>query len=329
MHLYNITTATAPTPITLPNPTSVSALGISIDAGNDVAFLTQDVPATTATYNACLPPNFSCAVVGPASAIPGGQWLALDGLGNAFATQLSGTNSGVIQFDAAAGPATKTQVYTSATAPGAYYGLVATPGGEVIYVAEGPANAVNGAGITIHACATPCAAGGTDITASLRTSMGSPTANFSGAMGLDGLGDLVLGLSNTAGANNTASTITVAVVCAMPSSTFQCQYTSFLSGTFTSVNGFNPWDGTAGIALDPSFNIYTAAFLHGGGSTAPLPSIYAFADNDTFQPFSCSTTTGSPAVPNCAINQLPGPPVYMPGTQPAPYSIAATTFNSR
>jgi hypothetical protein len=327
LHLYDISTPTRPAPIAVSTPTAVSALSLAIDSGNDVAYLTQDVPATTATYHICSPPNYSCAVVGPSGAIPGGQLLTVDGLGNAYATQLSGENSGVIKFNLGAGPSSASLVYTSVTQPGAYYGLVASAGGTV-YVAEGPANAVNGAGITIHACSSPCAAGGTDITASLRTSMGSPTANFSGALGVDGIGDLVVGLSNSAGSSNTASTVTIAIVCATPSSTFQCQSTSFLSGAFTSVGGFNPWDGTAGIAVDPDINIYTAAFLHGDGSTTPLPSIYAYADNDTFQTFQCGTTTGSPAVPNCPINELPGPPVYTQGAQPAPYSIAATHFSS-
>jgi len=317
-------------PITVATPTAVSALSLAIDSGNDVAYLTQDVPATTATYHVCSPPNYSCAVIGPSGAIPGGQLLTVDGSGNAYATQLSGENSGVIKFNLGTGPTSTSLVYTSVSQPGAYYGVVASAGGTVgvVYVAEGPANAVNGAGITIHACSSPCAAGGTDITAALRTSMGSPTANFSGALGIDGLGDLVVGLSNTAGSSNAASTVTIAIVCAMPSSTFQCQSTSFLSATFTSVDGLSPWDGTAGIAVDPSSNIYTAAFLHSGGSSTALPSIYAYTDNDTFQPFQCSTTTGTPAVPNCPINQLPGVPASTPGAQPAPYSIAATRISS-
>lgn len=329
LHLYDISTPTEPVPITVATPTAVSAMGMAIDAGNGVSFLTQDVPATTATYHSCAPPNYACAVVGPSGGIPGGQWLAFDGLGNAFATQLSGANSGVVRFNASTGPTATSLIYTSANAPGAYYGLVVSGAASTLYVTEGPSNAVNGVGVTIHACNSPCPAGGTDITAALRTSMGSNTANFSGALGISGLGDLVVGLSNTSGSSNPAGTSQIAIVCSSPNgTTFACQSTAFLSAAFTGVSGLSPWDGTAAIALDPSFNVYTAAFLRSGGSTAPAPSINAYADGDTFQPFSCGITTGTPAVPDCPINQLPGPPAYTQGALPAPYSMAATGLDS-
>jgi len=331
LHVYDITTPTNPLPLTVASPTAVSAFGLAIDAGNDVAFLTQDVPGTTATYHFCSAPAYSCAVVGPPGAIPGGEWLAYDGSGHAYATQLSGATSGVVTFNAGTGPTTTTLVYTSATPPGAYYGVVASPGGEVIYVAEGPSNAVHGAGVTIHACTVPCAAGGVDITAALRTAMGSNAngAYFSGALGIDGIGDLVLGLGNSAGGSSNPSNVLIAVVCGMPSGpSFACQSTAFLSATFTSGDGLSPWDETAGVAVDPATNIYTAAYLHATGSGTPGPSINAYVNGDTFQPFPCGTTAGSPPAPNCPINQLPGPPVYTQGAPGTPYSIAASHLDS-
>jgi hypothetical protein len=327
LHLYDISNPLAPTPITVGSPTAVSALGMAIDAGNTVYFLTQDVPATTVTFHACTAPGYTCQPVGTASAIAGGQWLAIDGLGNAYATQISGTSSGVVKFSLATGPTSSTLVYTSAAAPGAYYGLAVSASGGTLYVSEGPSGVTNGTGVTVHACATPCSAGGTDITPTVRTAAGV-SANLSGALAVDGLGTVHLGTGNSQGSSVPAGSVVVALSCVPGSgNTYAC---TTGSAAFTGVGGLSPWAETAAIANDPSGNVYTAALLaQGSASTAPIPSINAFTDSsDSLDPFACTTTTGSPAVPNCPINLLPGPPVFATASNPPPYSMAATAVSA-
>jgi hypothetical protein len=91
------------------------------------------------------------------------------------------------------GPTTNnTQVYASAAAPAEYYGLAVTPDGAEIYVSEAPINDFAGVNVTLHDCQRlpSCAAGGVDITQTVRASSGS-NQNLSGAVTV-GIGNILL-----------------------------------------------------------------------------------------------------------------------------------------
>lgn len=336
-----------------------NVIGIAVDSANYVYYLNNSGSLTSAaTYNVCTPPtasggSYSCASAGSATLL-GAQWLAVDGLGNAYVTVSQGAGSGVVAFNAKTGPGTTNwQVYglygSASLAPGGYYGLAVSVDGTTIYVAEGTTGITSGQGVTVHSCAisltTTCAdSAANDVTALLLAAANppafGPSIEFSGALAVGPQGTLYVGEGTPSGLGSALSmTAPVALVC-VPGTVYHC---ATGSQAFNYVEGdLLPFVQAAAVAADPSGNAYVAASLNALGdnslSTPPAPSFMAFlagpASATSLTPFFCGTTIPAPAVrgglaePNCPTNLLPAPGVIDYKSQkplsPTPYSMAIT-----
>lgn len=322
-----------PAPIVIPRSTFPNVLSLAIDAANNVYFLLQDSTLTTASFFECPAPGYVCTQVGLSGQIVNAQWLALDAQGNAYATQIGGSGPGVVKFSTATGPTTNnTQVYASATAPAEYYGLAVTPDGAEIYVSEGPINDFAGVNVTLHDCQLlpSCAAGGVDITQTVLTSSGT-FQNLSGAVTVGTGNILLLGLANSRGSGLVASNTMVALSC-QPGLSFTYSCSTGIAA-FTAVGaGLNSWQRTAGIAADAFHHVYVAAALdlaNASPLSAPPPPFptfdgFFYGFTTALTQFTCAVTGGSPPVPQCPINKLPGPSVGPDGPDPLPYAVAVS-----
>jgi hypothetical protein len=336
LSLFDMSNPLTPAPIVIPRSSFPNVLSLAIDAANNVYFLLQDVDANTASFIGCPAPGYVCSRVGLSDRIVGAQWLALDAQGNAYATEITASGSGVFKFSAALGPtANNTQVYASATAPAEYYGLAVTPDGAEIYVTEGPINDFAGVNVTLHDCRLlpSCAAGGVDITQTVLTPAVT-FQNLSGAVTVGTGNVLLLGLANSLGTGIGAGNTMVALSC-QPGLSFTYSCSAGIAA-FTAVGaGLNSWQRTAGIAADAFHHVYVAAALDLANASPlsvpppPFPTFDGFSYGFTsgLTPFTCSITGGSPPVPQCPINQLPGPSVGPFAPDPSPYAVAVSLPN--
>jgi hypothetical protein len=328
--LYNLASKTNPTVIgTLTNAGNVVA--IAIDPASNVYYLANTGNAgTPGTFFACPAPAagsaYSCAQRGTTGAIGEAQSLAVDGQGNAYATQFSSNGTGVVRFPLAAGPipgsvtGNMTIVYTSASTPGQYYGLAVTPdGSSAVYVSEGPGGFNYGTGVTMHVCAIPCTTpGGTDVTTALITASGQSLANLSGAVAVGPNNSVYVAIADAAGTTTGSPTNGVGFVCSVGGTvaapSYQCaagrQSYPLADATISS------FAQTAAIAADPSGNMYLGVDLsnYGDSTVSPSPAFLGF-----LAPVGTATTLTA-----FAITGPQGPAVNGSLYSEPPYAIAIT-----
>jgi hypothetical protein len=325
--LYNMSAPLSPTLIGSPVTTS-NVLSIAIDASSNVYYLATSNSVTQANFFACPAPaagsSYTCTQQG--TSIAGGQWLAVDGHGNAYATTtFLMPPFGVVRFPVS-GPTSSNQtpVYTSVYDQN-YHGLAVSRDGSTLYVSE--TNSGGGTTMTLHTCAiaTPCTGGGTDITQAVVNASSAFTA-VSGALAAGPNASLYVGATNSFGSTTAPPSMPVVLVCT-PGTTITCK-TGLQMFTFVLGNA-SPFQVAAGVAADASGNAYLGAVLQTFGDTTsptPAPTFMAFqppTSATTLNPFACTTLTAS-GEPACSVNLLPAPPVITSGQSTMPYAMAVT-----
>lgn len=303
--LYNPISALASmglTPVPVQTLTAANVLSVAFDHQGNLYYLANNGTAgSAATFYFChLPtgglPYIACTAQG--STIDGGQWLAIDQSGTAFATSLSTTTGTVVSFPASSGPpVSPTVVYTSAVKPFAYGGI-AVDSSDTIYLTEQLA-AASYPDDKLFKCTTACQSSSGSQT-NLTVSGSYPGSVISGplAIGHDGA-TLLVAAGNIN--NHTSLTLPVVFVCAASGGGgLTCQADV---DTFPAVFGVdNPYVMTVGVTSSSTNDVYAAVQLNDGGDTTTnfAPSFFGFVQAGT--QFACSSTPS-----NCRVNQLPAP----------------------
>ncbi len=322
--LWNLADRGSPTQVaTLNNPGNV--ISIAIDPSNNAYFLT----ANGSFYSCPAAAQYVCSITGSPGAITNAQWLAVDGRGNAYATDMISIGEvGVVKFPTSTGPAAGDlpPIYTSASPPGRYTGLAVSPDGTALYVGEAAGTGIDGTGVTMHACSNPCSTpGGADVTHTLvNAAFGSSFygVTLSGAVSFGPGNSIYVGAGIGNGNNSTAPNEPyVAAICTATGSVASPTGFTCTPGQGGGIYGYPPVNGTqspfaqtVAIASDASGNAYVAADLAVGQSPPPMPATLS--------------ALAPPASGVSFLGQLvvTGPPGPAPSssTSWAPYAIAVT-----
>ena len=321
--------------------------GVAVDVSNNVYYLAAEntAPFSAATLWTCPAPaspgSYVCSNQNSNGSLSSGQLLAVDALGNGYATYSSPTSSdtaigAVVKFALATGLQSYSVVYTTETLTTQvnvnFYGLAVSPDGTMLYVAYGTTNGFYGTGVHVHQCASPSVnpctgSASNDVTASLIAAASPAFTALSGALAFGGPNaSLYVGGANEFGESTPPSnTIPVVLVCSSVTvATSSCQVGSH---AYAEVSALSTFAQASAVAADPSGNAYAGVTLVDWGSTLPAPLLNFLAyeppitGGSMLTPYTCGGST-------CAIDMLPAPQVLTspPGSTsfPPPYSMAIT-----
>lgn len=250
--------------------TSSSVVAVAVDAAWNIYYIDAQ-----GIFNVCNPnpagTSWSCSGF-TANPIAGGQFIALDGQGNAFVTSQGSASppsaSEVLKFSAATGPVTTKVVYKSLNPPTFVFGGIAVGSDGTLYVTE----RMNPDGAAVYKCNAGCQ--GTTMPIDITSQLGlTPNEILDGPIAVNSAGSLFLGTANPFGNFTAPQTLPVELICTPGTSGYSCDATA--TYMFSLVFGtINPYGGTSGIGVDSNGDSFVAINPSSGDPGQPTNSSF-------------------------------------------------------